>query len=184
MSFRAAPSDGDRGRGRGRGRGGSVYGGGSERGGPGDSDYGFGRGRGNRGAGRGSGRGYRGGPRGGADRGWHRGRGSHSLGHSRGRGVVVAAGAATVEAGGAVVGAGGDVGEAGSDPLLSFPTLSPGRTGPLPAEHTKATGVKRRKYGNDGELIKLCSNHLKVELDQGTLYQYDGMYLSYSWEDK
>ena len=185
MSLRAAPLDDDRGRGRGRdcSRGGSEYGGGSERGGgPGGSDYGYGRGRGNRGAGRGRGRGYRGGPRGGADRGLPRGRGNRS----RGRGVeapaVVETGAAAIEVGGAVVEASGTAVEAG--PLLSRPTLSSGRTGPLPAEHIEATGVKRRKYGNAGRLIKLCSNHVEVKLDQGTLYHYDGMYLSYSWEDK
>jgi hypothetical protein len=206
MSFRAAPPDGNRGRGRGRGRGGSEYGGGSERGGPGGSDYSYGRGRVNRGTGHDRGRGYRGGPRGGADRGWPRGR----VNRSRGRGVAieagattaeapavveagaatveapaaVEAGAATVEAGGAVVEAGGDVVEAGSYPLLSLPTLSSGRTGPLPAEQTRAIGVRRRKYGNAGRFIKLCSNHVEVKLDQGTLYHYDGMYLSYSWEDK
>ncbi|KAN0109848.1 argonaute-like protein [Russula decolorans] len=47
-------------------------------------------------------------------------------------------------------------------------------------EHVEATGVKRRKYGNAGRLIKLCSNHVEVKLDQGTLYHYDGMYLSHS----
>ena len=190
-----------------------MYGGGSERGGGtgGGSDYSFGRGRGNRGAGRGSGRGYRRIPRGGADRGWPRGRGSHSRGRGvvveagsasveapaaaeAGSAIVEApaaaeAGSAIVEApaavevGAATVGAGGDVVEAGSDPLLSLPTLSSGRTGPLPAEHIKATGVKRRKYGNAGRVIKLRSNHVEVKLDQRTLYQYDGMYLSYPWED-
>lgn len=197
MSSRTAPPDGNRSRGRGRGRGGSEYGGGSERGGPGGSDYSYGRGRGNRGAGHGRGRGYRGGSRGGADRGWQRGRGSRS----RGRGVVVEDGAATAEAppssavdtgpvnvepeaGGAVIGTGGDVVEAGSYPLLTHPTLSSGPTGPLPAEHVEATGVRRRKYGNAGRHCKLVSNHLKVILNQKTLYQYDGMYLSYSWEDK
>jgi hypothetical protein len=82
-----------------------------------------------------------------------------------------------------LVEAGGDAVEAGSYPLLSLPTLSSSRTGPLPAEHIEATGVKRRKYGDAGRVIKLRSNHVEVKLDQGTLY-YDGMYLSYSWEDK
>jgi hypothetical protein len=160
-----------------------------------DGDRGRDRGRGNRGASRGRGRGDRGALRDGADRGGLRGRGSRS----RGRGVVVGAGPAIVEAGGAifeadpaaveaptVVEAGGDVVEAGSYPLLTqaFPTLSSGRTGLLPAEHIEAIGVKRRKYGNAGRVIKLRSNHVEVKLDQGMLYHYDGMYLLYSWEDK
>jgi hypothetical protein len=67
---------------------------------------------------------------------------------------------------------------------LTLPTLSSGRTGPLPAEHTMATGVRRRKYGNAGRIIKLRSNHVEVKLDQKTWYHYDGMCLSYSWEDR
>jgi hypothetical protein len=160
--------------GRGRGRGGSEYGGGSERGG--GSEYGYGRGRaGSPGAGRGLARGYRGVPYGGADRGAPRGRGS--LG--RGRGVLVEASSPTIEA--PAVEVGGDVVEAS---LLALPTLSSGRTGPLPAEHVEATGVKRPKPGNRGKVIRVRSNHVEVKLDLKMLYQYDGMYLSYAWEDK
>ena len=169
-----------------------------------DGSRGRDRGRGSRGAGRSRGRGDRGGPRDGADRGGLRGRVSRS--RSRGRGVVVEAGGAIAEAGfaiveapavveagaataepsPAVVEAGGDVVEAGSYPLSTqaLPTLSIGRTGPLPAAHIEATGVRRRKYGNAGRLIKLRSNHVEVKLDQGMLFQYDGMYQSYSWKDK
>jgi hypothetical protein len=50
--------------------------------------------------------------------------------------------------------------------------------------YIEATGVKRRKYGNAGRVIKLRSNHVEVKLDQKTIFHYDGMYLSYSWEDK
>ncbi|KAI0267569.1 Piwi domain-containing protein [Russula aff. rugulosa BPL654] len=160
------------GRGRGRGRGGSEYGGGSERGG-GPSDYGYGLGRGNPGAGRGRARGYRAAPHGGVDHGGFRGRGHPS----RGRGVVV-------EASSPAVGVGGDIVEAGSNPTFTLPTLSSGRTGPLPAEHVEATGVRRREYGAAGRVIKLRSNHVEVKLDQKTWYHYDGMHLSYSWEDK
>ena len=178
------------GRARGRARGGSEYGGGSERSSvPGGSDYGSGLGRGNRGADRGRGRGYRGAPHGGVERGWPCGRGNRG----RGRGVAgeassvieapaVEAGGAIVEAG-AIADAGGDVAEAGSYPLLALPTLSSVRTGPLPAEHVEATGVKRRKYGNAGRVVKLRSNHVEVKFDQRTLYHYDGMYLSYSSEN-
>jgi hypothetical protein len=161
--------------GRGRGRGGSEYGGGDERGGcPSGSEYGNGRGRGSPGAGRGRARSYRGVPRGGADRGAPRGRGN------RGgeRGVVVEASSPIIEA------PAGDVAEAGSYPLFTLPTLSSGRTGPLPAEHVKATGVKRQDPGTAGRVIKLRSNHVEVKLDLKMLCQYDGMYLSYSWEDK
>ena len=186
MPPRAAPSDGGPGRGgrggrggergrgrgggeRGRGRGGGERGGGrggSERGrGRGGSDRGNGRGRGN---GFGRGRGDGGGPRGGADRGGPRGGGGRGRGRGRG---------AYVEPGGAIVGAGGH-------PLPVMPTLSSGRTGPLPVDHIQAIGVKRRQYGNAGELIKLRSNHVEVKLDQGTVYHYDGMYLLYSCDDK
>jgi len=211
MPPRAVPSDGgggggrgrgggrSRGRGRGRGYGGSEYGGGSERGGgPGGSDYGSGRGHGNRGAGRGRWRGDLGGPRGGVDRGASRGRRNRS----RGRGVIAEAGpthvqavsgivdapavvgaSAVVEAGGAVIEAGDDmIVEAGGHALLTLPTLSSGRTGPLPAGPTEATGVKRRGFGNAGRTIKLRSNHVEVKLDQVALFHYDGVYLSYSWE--
>jgi hypothetical protein len=157
------------GRGRGRGRGSSEYGGGSERGG-GPSDYGYGLGRGNPGAGRGRARGYRAAPHGGIDHGGFRGRGHPS----RGRGVVV-------EASSPAVGVGGDIVEAGSNPTFTLPTLSSGRTGPLPAEHVEATGVRRREYGAAGRVIKLRSNHVEVKLDQKTWYHYDGMHLSYSW---
>ena len=179
MYLRAAPG-GDRGRGRGlgrglgRGRGGSEYGGGSERGGgPGSSDYG--RGRGNLEAGRGLGRGYHGAPSGGADRGGPRGRGIRG----RGRGVVVETSSSPITVSPAVE-VGGDLVEAGS----SLPTYSNGRTDLLPAEHVEATGVKRRKFGNAGRVIRLRSNHIEVKLDQKMLYQYDGMYLLYSREDK
>ena len=142
--------DAGRGRGRGGGRG-SERGGrgrGGERGGSGGSDRGDSRGRGNWG-----GRG-RGGPRGGADRGGFRGGG----GRGRGRG-----------AGGAV--------EAGGLPLPDIPQLSAGRTGPLPADHIQAIGVKRQQYGNAGRFIKLRSNHIEVELKPGMVYHYDGMYV-------
>jgi hypothetical protein len=169
MLPRAAPPDGDRGlslsrgRGRGRGRGGSEYGGGtSERsGGPSGSLYGHVRYRGIRGAGRGH--------RGGSDSGGPRGRSNRG----RGSGVAVEASAAAVEPG-------VDVVEAGGYPPLALPTLSMGRTGPLPAEHVEATGLKRRKFGNAGRVVKLRSNHVEVKLDQGYLYHYDGMYLSHS----
>ncbi|KAN0123202.1 hypothetical protein V8E52_003155 [Russula decolorans] len=42
-----------------------------------------------------------------------------------------------------------------------------------PSEYIEATGIKRREYGNAGRVIKLCSNHVEVKLDQGTLYHYD-----------
>lgn len=166
MPHRAAPPGGDFG--RGRGRRGSEYGGGSERGGgPGGSDHGYGRG-GNRG--------FRvGGPRGGSDRERSRGRGNRGRGHS----LVAETGAATVETAGATVGAGDTTIEAGGHDLPIFPTLSAGRTGQLPAEHVQSTGEKRKQYGNAGRAIKLRSNHVEVKLDQGTLYHYDGKYLSY-----
>lgn len=184
MLPRAAPPGSDFGRGRGRGRGGrgrgrggSEYGGGSERGGgPGGSEY---RGRG-RGRGFSRGRGDRGGPRGGSDRGGSRGRGNRSRGDS----FIVETGAATVETAGAAVGAGDTAIEAGGHHLPMFPTLSAGRTAPLPAEHIQATGEKRKQYGNAGRVIKLRSNHVEVKLDQGTLYQYDGKYLSYFSVDR
>jgi hypothetical protein len=112
----------------------------------------------------------------------------------RGRGVVVevrspvidleAAGVVEPKAGTATVDVGRDVVEGGSNPLLTLSALSSRRTGPLPAEHIEATGVKRRKYGNAGRIVKLRSNHVEVKLDQKMLYHYDGMYVLYSWEDK
>ena len=184
MFLRATPTgDRDRGRGlgRGRGHGGSGHGGGSERGGsPRSSDYGYGRGLGSRGPGRGHGRGYRGASQVSADHGGPRGRLGGNRG--RGRGVVFEAASPITEA--PAVEAGDDVVEEGSYPLFTLPTPSSSRTGPLPAQHVEATGVKRRKYGNDGKVIKLRSNHVEVKLDPKMMYHYDGMYLSYSLEDK
>ena len=172
MFHRAAPPGGYFGRGRGRSI--SEYGGRSERGGgPGGSDYNYGRNRGNRGFGVG-------GPRGGSDRGRSRGRGNRGRGHS----FVAETDAATVETDGAAVGAGDTTIEAGSHHLPIFPTLSAGQTGALPAEHIQATGEKRKQYGNAGRVIKLRSNHVEVKLDQGTIYQYDGKYLSYFSADR
>ena len=157
MPPRAFSPDASRGGGRG-GRGGERGGGrggrgrGSERGGRGGDDRSDGRGRGNWG-----GR-SRGGPRGGADRGGFRGGG----GGGRGRG-------ADVEASGAI--------EAGGLPLPNIPQLSAGRTGPLPADHIQAIGVKRRQYGNAGRWVKLRSNHIEIKLKPGTVHHYDGMYL-------
>ena len=172
MPPRAFPFDagrgGDRGRGgeRGRGRGGDRGGGrGSERGGGrGGSDRGDSRGRGNLG---GRGRGGPGGWGPGGDRGGFRGGG----GRGRGRGR------------GAVVEAGGPIG-AGGQPLPIIPQLSAGQTGPLPADHVQAIGVKRQQYGNAGRLIKLRSNHIEIKLNPGTVHHYDGMYLSYSCENR
>jgi hypothetical protein len=176
-----SPAGSDYGFGRGCGRGASEFGGSERVVGLGGSEYEYSCGHGNRGASpsRGRGRGYRGISPGGADPGGFRGRGNRS----RGRGVVVEA-PAVVGAGSAPADVAVDVVEAGSYPLLTPPTLSSGRTGPLPAQHTMATGVKRRKYRNAGRIIKSRSNHVVVELDQKTWYHYDGLYLSYSREDK
>ncbi len=121
--------------------------GGERGGGSGSSDYGSVYGRGNRGVGRGRGRGGRG------SRGGPRDRGYRSCGPR----VVVEAGPAIVEAGPAAV-------EVGSH-HLALPTLSSGRTSPLPAEHIEATGIKRQQYGNAGRTIRLRNGYAEVKLD-------------------
>ncbi len=120
--------------------------GGERGGGSGSSDYGSVYGRGNRGVGRG-----RGGPR---DRGYR----------SCGPRVVVEASPAGVEAGPAIVEAGPAAVEVGSH-HLALPTLSSGRTSPLPAEHIEATGIKRQQYGNAGRTIRLRNGYAEVKLD-------------------
>jgi hypothetical protein len=194
----------DRGRGRGRGRGGSEFGG-SRRGSDygsirsfGNRGSGRGRGRGDRGSLRGGS--DRGGYRGRDDRSRDRGivvdasltaspavvvEDDPAIVVEDDPAVVVGAGpsvvveadpAVVVEADTADVGAGAATVEAGGH-FLTLPTLSRGRTGPLPAEHTAATGVRRRQYGNAGRSIKLISNHFEFKFDQKTLYHYDGMYI-------
>ncbi len=151
----APPCDGGRGRGRSGG------------------DYGSGRSFGSRGPGRGRGPGDRASVHGGSDRGDHRGRDDRS----RGRGVVVEAGptvveaspavveaspAVVVEADPAVIEAGAAAVEAGSHTLI-LSTLSSGQTGPLPAEHIAATGVKRRQYENlSGWTLRLRPTALRA----------------------
>jgi hypothetical protein len=80
-----------------------------------------------------------------------------------------------VEADPSVIEAGAAAVEAGSHPLI-LSTLSSGRTGPVPAEHIAATGVKRRQYGNARRSIRLRC-HIEVELDQRTLCHYDDVVL-------
>jgi hypothetical protein len=163
MPPRAAPPEAGRGRGgRGGGRGGER---GGERGGGRSRGRGGGRGGergGGRGGDRGGGRGgFRGGFRGGGDRGAGRGRGGG--GRGRGRGAGSGAGGAT---------------PAGGPQLLTGREGSPPR---LPADHIQAVGVRRSGYGNAAERrIMVYSNHVNVELDQGTVHHYDGMYHSRS----
>jgi hypothetical protein len=149
--------DAGRGHGRGgRGRGERGGGRGGERGGGCSGGLGGWRG-GDSGAGRG---GERGGSRGGF-RGDARGRDERGVGRSRGDR-------------GAARGGGGR--SRGRGTGASNPPL-------LPAPHVQAIGVRRPGYGNSGQWIKLKSNHVEVTLDQGTIYHYDGMYLSSSIKD-
>jgi hypothetical protein len=55
---------------------------------------------------------------------------------------------------------------------------------PLPAPHVESTGVRRPGFANRGRRIILRSNHVEVELNQGTIYHYDGACLSSSYKDK
>jgi hypothetical protein len=56
----------------------------------------------------------------------------------------------------------------------------PDASNPTPAPYVQAIGARRPRCGNSGQWIKLKSNHVEVTLDQGTIYHYDGMYLSSS----
>jgi hypothetical protein len=158
MPPKAAPGErgrGGRGGGRGGDRGGDRGGRGGDRGGRGGGDYRGGRGGGDRGGGRGGGRGGPGGgppPRGGP--------GGPPRGGGRG---------------------GGGYPPRGAPPTRAIPTTG----GPaverslIPAAHVKAIGVKRPGQGTAGRKIEVFTNNFVTELNQGTIYHYDGRYLSF-----
>jgi hypothetical protein len=136
-----------------------------------------GHGRGERGGGRGS---ERGGERGG----WHGGDSRAGRGRGRGGSRGSFRGDARERDGRGVGRSRGDRGATrggggrGRGTGASNPPLPP-------APHVQAIGVRRPRCGNSGQWIKLKSNHVEVTLDQGTIYHYDGMYLSssikYAW---
>ena len=115
-----------------------------------------GRGRGGRGGGRGDYRGgFRGGFRGG-DGGRGRGRGGPGRGGNRGRGRSGAPSYGLQ--------------------LSSHREALPSQ---LPGDQTQAIGVRRSSYGNAAERrVRVVTNFVKVEVDQGMIYHYDGMYNS------
>ncbi|KAI9467034.1 argonaute-like protein [Lactarius psammicola] len=49
----------------------------------------------------------------------------------------------------------------------------------IPAAHVSAIGVKRPGQGTSGRPIEVFTNNIAIELNQGTIYHYDGMYLSF-----
>ncbi|KAH9992239.1 Piwi domain-containing protein [Russula compacta] len=129
-------------------------------------DGGRGRGRGGRGGGRGGERGggrggFRGGFRGDGDRGYGRGRGDRGFGRGRGDRGAAPGGGDRGRGRGAAFGRGG--------------APPPGSPPPLPAAHVTAIGVRRPAYGTAGQAVSLISNHVEVKLDQGFIYQYDGI---------
>src|SRR6266403_2236489 len=48
----------------------------------------------------------------------------------------------------------------------------------IPAAHIKPIGVKRPAHGTAGRMVEIVTNHFATELNQGTIYHYDGMHLS------
>ena len=179
MPPRAAP--GERGRGAGRGGGDRGGRGGGDRGGRGGGDRG-GRGGGDRG-GRGGGDRGGGGGGGGGGRGW-RGT-SPDRGGSPSRG-----GPGGPPRGG---GPGGPRGGRGGPPRGGPRGGAPSRGGApipitggpavqrslVPAAHVAAIGVKRPGQGTGGRPIEVFTNNFVAELNQGTIYHYDGMFLSF-----
>ncbi|KAH9062680.1 argonaute-like protein [Lactarius vividus] len=123
-----------------------------------DRGSGSGRGRG-RGRGRGCGRG-RGGDHGGGDRrGWRGGgRGSSSVRGGPPR-------------------RGGNPTRATPFPVSGGPAI---QRHLIPAAHVTAIGVKRLGHGTSGRPIEVFTNSFEIELKQGTIYHYDGMYLYFS----
>ena len=155
MPPKGAPGDRGRGGARGGDRGGR--GGGDRGGGRGGGDRGGGRGGGDRGGGRG---GFdRGGGRGGFDRGGGRGgfdRGGGRGGGDRGGGR----GGPPPPRGGAFRG--------GGPPAVARSLV--------PAAHVHAIGVKRPGHGSAGRPLDVFTNHFAMELNQGTIYHYDGVF--------
>ncbi|KAH9179678.1 argonaute-like protein [Lactarius sanguifluus] len=47
----------------------------------------------------------------------------------------------------------------------------------IPAAHVSAIGVRRTGKGTAGWPVKVLTNNFAIELNQGTIYHYDGMYL-------
>lgn len=138
------------------------------KGAPGDFERGRGRGRGgDRGAGRGGG--DRG--RGGGDR----GRGGGDRGRGGGRGFDRGGVRGGFDRGRGRGGPGGPRGGAafrGGGPPAVPRTLAP-------APHVRAVGVKRPGHGTAGRMVEIFTNHFAASLDQGMIYHYDGMRLSF-----
>ena len=139
---------------------------------PGD----LGRGRG---GGPGGGGGDRGGGRGG-DRGGGGGRGG-GRGPSPGRGAERGASPSRGGPGGGPRGGRGAPPQRGGPPTRGAPIPVTG--GPasqrslIPAAHVRAIGVKRPGHGTGGRTIEVFTNNFATELNQGTIYHYDGTYL-------
>jgi hypothetical protein len=49
----------------------------------------------------------------------------------------------------------------------------------IPAAHVKAIGAKHPGQGTAGRQIKVFTNNFVTELNQGTIYHYDGRYPSF-----
>ena len=160
MPPKAAP--GERGRGgRGGGRGGDRGGRGGDRGGRGGGDRG-GRGGGERGGGGGGRGGGRGGPGGGGPP--PRGGPGGGPPFRGGPGGPPRGGRGGPPRGGAPM------------PIIGGPAV---QRSLIPAAHVKAIGVKRPGQGTAGRQIEVFTNNFATQLNQGTIYHYDGRYLSF-----
>jgi hypothetical protein len=143
------------------------------KGAPGDFERGRGRGRGgDRGAGRGGG--DRG--RGGGDRGRGGGRGGFDRGGARG-GFDRGGGRGGFDRGRGRGGPGGPPPRGGAAFRGGGPPAVPRTLAPAP--HVRAVGVKRPGHGTAGRMVEIFTNHFAASLDQGMIYHYDGMRLSF-----
>ncbi|KAH9062679.1 argonaute-like protein [Lactarius vividus] len=74
-------------------------------------------------------------------------------------------------------------GSGGRGPSLSH-SGSPTPGGPpQSAAHVGAIGIRRTGKGSAGWPVKVLTNNFAIELNQGTIYHYDGMYLFFSSTD-
>ncbi|KAH9045384.1 argonaute-like protein [Lactarius pseudohatsudake] len=74
---------------------------------------------------------------------------------------------------------GGGRGGRGPSPSHSGPP-TPGSAPQSGAAHISAIGVRRTGRGTAGWPVKVLTNNFAIELNQGTIYHYDGMYLFFS----
>lgn len=76
-------------------------------------------------------------------------------------------------------GRGGARGGRGVGPVITPARAPAGRPGlPDASAHITTVGVKRTAFGSSGRAIQVSTNHFEVKIPEGSIYHYDGAFLS------